>query len=653
MINNSVANVAGEPATSFWRDLTTYDSVLENNFITPLEEAVKQHGLVPRALQLFVLQQLHWYFTVDMRERAPTVALTPSQAPMFHDRLRRIMQHIDAEVLEDLGLQHVSVEVRHALLSYKSPVMHSIVALDAYDHDQGLVRLSYYLHGDPPSESFLIDGVSAKPAYAKYRGCRYFHTLLLRQRIVWLSVARATELNVLLAGVAVPVIVGRAQFKATGVMGSTAEMVDNTAQLKFARAAYPPGKGGQEPLPQGWLGLKVRLLLALARLSMVRRKYAKAWVFVDRNENADDSAEHLYRWVRQNHPEVNAWFLLSPASVDWSRLAAEGFRLVPPGLMRQLLILNSEHIISSHAEYVFGGFDRGLYGCAMQWRYTFLQHGVINNDLSHWLGPREFDCFVTSSPAEHESIVGDDSAYPYTDREVRRTGLPRHDRLLQMSQQAKGVDVNMLLVMPTWRGNLVDSRATGSTAAERMAIFAASDYARHWRALLRNEELHSLATQHGQRVVFMPHPNAVAYVDAFDLPEHVQVVTAKDSVIQQVLASSVGFITDYTSVAFEMAFLRRPVFYYQFDRDCFYSGGHNWREGYFDYERDGFGPVAFTESELLRNLNRYFLNHAQPAPEYLLRMERAMPDRDDQACRRVFESVCSLRKPVDGIKVNL
>lgn len=640
----STAAATTEPSPDVWRDLATYDYTLKREFIAPLEEAVQRHGCAPQSLQLALLQRLHWYFTVDLRSRAPTVALTASQAPAFHDRVRQIMRHIDAATLETLDPQQVSTEVRHALLSYQDPVLHSSVTADAYDHEQGLVRLSYYVHGDPPTETFMIDEVAVAPAYAKYRACSYYHRILLRQRIVWLSVGSAKRLRVTLGGKLVPLAVGSQPF----AVGSAPERMGLTADevLPAARAAYPPGKGGQQPLPGGWRGLKVRLLLGLARLPWARQKFARAWVFADREAGADDNAEHLYRWVREHHPEINAWFMLGRSSPDWDRLARDGFRLIPEGLTRRLLILNCEHIISSHADYHFGRFDRRLYGNALRWRYTFLQHGVIQNDLSHWLGPGEFDRFLTSSPAEHESVVGDDTAYPYTDREVRRTGLPRHDRLLQIAQRTPAAQVNTLLVMPTWRAGLIDERVAQSSAAGRMAAFAASEYAKHWRALLRNDELHDLAERHGQRIVFMPHFDAAPYIDAFDVPAGVSVLMARNNSLQQTFARSAGFITDYTSVAFDMAFLRRPVFYYQFDRERFYSGGHNWREGYFDYQRDGFGPLALTESELLGHLRRYFLNEAKPEPGYLARMERAMPGRDDQACRRVFASILELHRPV-------
>ena len=56
-------------------------------------------------------------------------------------------------------------------------------------------------------------------------------------------------------------------------------------------------------------------------------------------------------------------------------------------------------------------------------------------------------------------------------------------------------------------------------------------------------------------------------------------------------------ITDYSSVAFEMAYLKKAVLYYQFDEEEFFSGKH-WQKGYFDYRKDGFGAVCVSENAL-------------------------------------------------------
>jgi len=206
--------------------------------------------------------------------------------------------------------------------------------------------------------------------------------------------------------------------------------------------------------------------------------------------------------------------------------------------------------------------------------------------------------------------------------------------------------------MPTWRGGLVDERVNDLSKGARMASFAASTYATHWRSLMRSAELGEMIKQSGTKLAFMPHPNAMEYLEAFDPPPNVDVVALEGAQVQIMFAKSIGFITDYTSVAFTMAFLRRQVFYYQFDRESFYGGGHNWRTGYFDYDRDGFGPVSLTESELLLHLRRFISNGMQTEPEFLSRMECAMPERDEMACRRIFEEILSLRRPIRPVIAN-
>ena len=62
--------------------------------------------------------------------------------------------------------------------------------------------------------------------------------------------------------------------------------------------------------------------------------------------------------------------------------------------------------------------------------------------------------------------------------------------------------------------------------------------------------------------------------------------------MQGLYARCALLVTDYSSVAFNVAYIDRPVVYFQFDRDEMLGGRHVGRKGYFEYERDGFGPVV-------------------------------------------------------------
>lgn len=622
--------LAPEPSRAFWLNLANYDGSLLHGLTAPLIAAEQEHGRAPHWLQLAVLRHLQWYFIVDGRARAPTVALRGTAVDIFHERVADLLRHIDGAVIDALDPAEVAPEIRHALLAYHAMPHCSAAVLDAVDHARGLARLTYFVFGDPPVETILVDGTVRAPAFAKYRACNYFGRRLMRQRIAWIPVAGATRCTLKIGGASAPI----------GLGSQPNRPVPSDAVLAAALLAYPSGRAAQRPLPGGLAGWKVRATKRMAHSPLARR-FANAWVFVDREIGADDSAEHLYRWVREHRPDINAWFLLSTQSRDWQRLKAEGFRLVGPGLMRKLLLLNAKHIISSHAQLVDGGFNRHLYGDAMRWRYTFLQHGAITSDLSHWLNGCDFDIFVSSSPDEYAALVDDDTPYIFTAREVALTGLPRHDRLLRIAAGMDSAKVDALLVMPTWRGGLFDERTHADNAA-RLAAIAASPYVEHWGALLRSEELRDLAAAHGTRIVFMPHHDAIPYIEAFRVPDHVEVVIPENGVFQHVFARSAGLITDFSSVASEMAFLRRVMFYYHFDRERFYSGDHNWRKGYFDHDRDGFGPVSFDHAAMIAALRQYFADGCRPQPAYLARMEQAMPYHDTGACQRVFERILAL-----------
>lgn len=596
-----------EPSADFWREAATYDQVLQHEFIAPLAQAHTQPGGAPLALQLALLQRVQWYFSVDQRERAPTLHVTEPMAARFHAHIGEFMRRISPAALQALqATPWVSAEVCCALRAYQAgPAWHSAVQLDARDVEQGLVRLSYYVHGQPPSEGFQVDGVPAQPVYAKYRACRFFQRTLVQQRLLWLAAPDSANLSVTLAGAPVPVHVSAAPAAGVSVLPSS-----------------------------GWRGYKVRLLRALAAWAPVRAYFANAWVFADRNEDADDNAEHLYRWVRRHHPELNVWFLLDHDAPDWPRLAAEGFRLVAPGLRRKLLLLNAAEVVSSQPGPAQGSERR--------WRFTYLRHGVQMNDMSHWLNQQSIDRLITLSPAEYAAVVADDTPYMLTTKETRLTGLPRHDALRALAYSQPRAPVDTLLIFPTWRAGLVDTRAQGLSSAQRMARFAAGDYAQHWAELLNSEPLRVQAARSGLRLVFMPHPNAAPYLSAFCVPDHVTVLTKAQTRIQPLLCRTAVMLTDYSSIVFEMAYLRRPVLYYQFDRAQFFGGAHNWRPGYFDFERDGFGPVAQQQSELLTELARVLNTAPTPAPLYRARMERAVAQTDGQSCRRVFDSIVAL-----------
>ena len=62
---------------------------------------------------------------------------------------------------------------------------------------------------------------------------------------------------------------------------------------------------------------------------------------------------------------------------------------------------------------------------------------------------------------------------------------------------------------------------------------------------------------------------------------------------QELFKKGALLITDYSSVAFDFAYLKKPVLYYQSTNDYHF----NLDESYFDYETMGFGEVCRSEAK--------------------------------------------------------
>ena len=374
----------------------------------------------------------------------------------------------------------------------------------------------------------------------------------------------------------------------------------------------------------------------------MRRRYARAWVLMDRIHDAGDSGEILFKHLRSEHPGINAWFVLQKDTPDYRRLVAEGHadRLVAYGSTAwRLLMANCEHLLSSHADAPVIAPPDIVRFTEPRWRFTFLQHGVIKDDLSLWLNAKPIDLFVTSTVAEHASIAGDGSPYPFTTKETILSGLPRFDRLAQVGSRFPTERRDLVLVTPTWRNWLVENLERGSQARFLRQTVLQSDFVHAWSDLVRDEDLRTLCTENGLRLGLLAHPNLESLVPLLDLPDHVVPLGYTGADVQEYFARARVLVTDYSSIAFNAAYLERPVVYFQFDEQRVLAGGHVGRRGYFDYRRDGFGPVCTDQRSTVAAVVEAVGEGGPPLPEYAARIEATFPHRDGGCSERVVQAV--------------
>ncbi len=105
-------------------------------------------------------------------------------------------------------------------------------------------------------------------------------------------------------------------------------------------------------------------------------------------------------------------------------------------------------------------------------------------------------------------------------------------------------------------------------------------------------------------------------------------------------------VSDYSSLASEMAYIERPVVYFEFDQAEFFAGGHAFRRGSQSCEEDGFGPVVPDVDGALAAVAEAAAAGPAPQEPYATRMADALPFRDGQCSERVYQRIIAMDTPL-------
>jgi glycosyltransferase involved in cell wall biosynthesis len=683
-----------------WQDPAMFGQLPEKGYLALLERSRQP---IPRWIQNTVYYDLQWFFKADAQLKSNTASLSPSALERFQDLLTLIIRHLDETTLLEFHAIDIPVRIRLGLVARKTGKIPSQNAfVTKLDSAQRIMQISYFSTHGLPAEEIRLDGtIPISPIYAKSTTIQYFDRTWLYQRDLWVPSQRRLSLRV--DGRLMPISYGapaaavfetvprevwqryahrppplmrpsapRTQLGSDFSQGPSAAETGHPVPL--VREPHQALSLARERLREQTSRPAVRLAKRLvqaatwsSRLALrnvlpvappistnrdgfveavrrrsaspaVRRRFRSAWVLIDRDSSAQDNAEAFYRYLSQHHPEVNAWFALSRTSPDWVRLERAGARLIEfDSIDYACALRNASYLISSQADHYLTRPRRAAYG-PRTWRFVFLQHGVIHNDLSRWLNGMPIHIMITTTAAEHDSIVANDTPYLLSAKEVVRTGLPRHDRLLAMAGDDREGRRRSILVTPTWRDYLVGPQSFGHDRS-LAADLAASPFLEGWREFLCSPDLVRLLDREGLDLVFLAHPNLQKHLAAGMLPEHVHTVTLADVDIQEVIASAAVMVTDYSSIAFDAAYIETPVIYYQFDAEDFFSGRHTVRPGAFSYHRDGFGPVVTDAAAAVDALTDLVNPESKQRRYYKGRMSDTFTFRDGQCCARVLEAI--------------
>lgn len=361
------------------------------------------------------------------------------------------------------------------------------------------------------------------------------------------------------------------------------------------------------------------------------------WIVSDRFNAANDNGIALYKYLLENEKDAKVYFTLSEKYEEYGKF--KGMKgLLPFGTFKyKLKFLLADAVISSQADEpylsAFRGKDKNYMKNLYNFKFVFLQHGITCNDISGWLNKldKNIKLFVTASPDEHNSIL----TYPfyYTEKEVKGTGFSRYDLLEDRAQKK-------ILLMPTWRKNIAGEVQSDVSIRQYNELFKESDYFKFYNGLINDERLLKALKEYGYEFHFYIHPSITYQSVDFESNDAVTVHTEIADYNKEFCEGAV-LITDYSSVAFDFAYLGKPIIYSQFDKETFYQG-HLYEAGYFDYARDGFGPVITELDKVVEEIIDLMKNDCKNKEEYLERSNKFYFYRDKKNCERIHKAIREL-----------
>lgn len=676
---------------SSWESESRYSTVLEKGYLDMLLTVRSNLGTIPKWAQHMVLYDLLWYFKEEALQNSRSAWIEGTLREEFLVLLSKIFDLIDDETISEFNVNPSWWSIRETIRQFYKKQGRARIFQWGTDSKSGTNQYTLLYSSERPKVQIFANGVICRDIKSNFTVHSYYGTQMMIEESF--TVTTPGAIRILLDG-------RKAVIHRANSVGLPNAKTSSRPDLKLNNAALQKGRQphfiaslatrvpvvGQRVGQLNTLAEKVltrvnveslalskpatlvvrdaakhilrkrskgkleknaeehaKTLIEEASQDPSKARYKNAWVLMDRPMRADDNGEHLYRFLMHNRPEINKFFLLSKESADWDRLEAEGFNLIAYGSDDAVrLVLNCDFRISSDATADVMYPMKRKYFKYNNSKFIFLQHGVIMNDLSRWLNPKDINSIICTTQKEYEALAGQKSPYTFKSNQVKLTGLARYDSLWSKNsfrEECKYDLTKTIMVMPTWRQSLRDELRLATSVEDGARIFMNSDFATNWMKLLNSPALIDLVKHGNCSINFVAHPGLDPFMHLIPLPPHVNFVEARNIGFQDIISESSLFLTDYSSLAFDFAYLRKPVVYFQFDADEIFSGKQSYRKGYFDYAKDGMGPVAYDANEAVEYLSMHFEDSSHALKEFEVRRENAFKYRDDRNSERIVAAI--------------
>ena len=376
----------------------------------------------------------------------------------------------------------------------------------------------------------------------------------------------------------------------------------------------------------------------------------KLWIISDKLNLAGDNGEYFFRYLKKKNPiGINSYFLLNKNCSEYNRLKSLGNILEFGSELHFDIFLKSDKIISSvFEEWVTNPFsnDYKYMRDLIHFDFIFIQHGIIKDDLSKYLNKfrTNISLFITSSEKEYKSILN--SNYGYNENNIILTGLPRFDRLQRLHNLINKEKI--VLILPTWRMYIKGTYDSKTYKSIYSKLFNLTKFYAFYNNLINNDELLKNMENLNYTGIICLHPYFSNQWLDFNRNKLFSAMKLCD--YQNLILKSSLLVTDYSSIFFDFAYLKKPIVYTHFDYDE-YRNNH-YQNGYFNYLKNGFGPVCYDLNCSIKQIILKIKNGCYIEKIYLQRIKKFFKYNDEKNNERLFHFLINSSNNIGEIYKN-
>jgi CDP-glycerol glycerophosphotransferase (TagB/SpsB family) len=359
-------------------------------------------------------------------------------------------------------------------------------------------------------------------------------------------------------------------------------------------------------------------------------KYNNLWLIGEQKGNsANDTGYQFFLYCRKVYPDRHIYFVTKKRNITNEMRDYIDNIIIYGSLKNYLFALQADvYIFSDGYHDIFAYWQRIAKYSRMHFS-VFLQHGVFAFKQSDYyrsdevkLRKERFDMIVVSSEKE-KNYVSKDLGYPLDIFAI--TGLSRFDRLYQDKNHNTE---RIILFVPTWRYDLRyadEKQYLESTFHKKIIEFTES-------SLLQN-----ILQKYGYKLHICFHHATAKYIKYYQSSNIIN-ISNMGSIenFHTLLVSSKMLITDYSSVAFNMAYIDRPVSFYQWDTEEFLvvEGG-----SFIDYESELFGIVSNNQEKIIKEIEYNIVNDFKVRSDFKKKADTFFNYKDNHNCERIFKAI--------------